>query len=61
VVLLDHGRVIARGPHEELLVTEPRYRDVLAAMEADQDNDDDATKEIHDGGVSPIATGGGGD
>lgn len=33
VVLLDGGRVVARGPHEELLVSEPRYRDVLAAME----------------------------
>jgi ATP-binding cassette, subfamily B, bacterial len=34
VVLLDQGRVIASGPHQELLDTEPRYRDVLAAMEA---------------------------
>lgn len=33
VVLLDGGRVVARGPHEDLLMTEPRYRDVLAAME----------------------------
>ena len=34
VVLLDEGRVIASGPHEELLAGEPRYREVLAAMEA---------------------------
>ena len=38
VVLLDGGRVIARGPHEELLDTEPRYRDVLAAMDAAGDD-----------------------
>jgi ATP-binding cassette, subfamily B, bacterial len=33
VVLLDEGRVIASGPHQQLLDDEPRYRDVLAAME----------------------------
>ena len=33
VVLLDEGRVIASGPHQRLLDTEPRYREVLAAME----------------------------
>jgi ATP-binding cassette, subfamily B, bacterial len=32
VVLLDQGRVIASGPHQQLLATEPRYREVLAAM-----------------------------
>ena len=32
VVLLDGGRVVASGTHDHLLVTEPRYRDVLAAM-----------------------------
>ncbi len=37
VVLLDGGRVVASGPHQELLDTEPRYREVLAAMEADED------------------------
>ena len=38
VVLLDAGRVVASGPHDELLATEPRYRDVLAAMErSDED------------------------
>ncbi|HSL73840.1 MAG TPA: ABC transporter ATP-binding protein [Ilumatobacteraceae bacterium] len=34
VVLLDQGRVVATGRHQDLLNTEPRYRDVLAAMEA---------------------------
>ncbi len=35
VVLLDGGRVVARGPHEDLLAGEPRYREVLAAMSDD--------------------------
>ena len=34
VVLLDEGRVVASGPHQQLLDTEPKYREVLAAMEA---------------------------
>jgi ATP-binding cassette subfamily B protein len=37
VVLLDGGRVVASGPHQELLDTEPRYREVLAAMAADDE------------------------
>lgn len=32
VVLLDEGRVAARGIHQELLMTNERYREVLAAM-----------------------------
>jgi ATP-binding cassette subfamily B protein len=39
VVLLDGGRVVASGPHQELLDTEPRYREVLAAMEAEDDKE----------------------
>jgi ATP-binding cassette subfamily B protein len=31
VVLLDEGRVVADGTHDELLATDDRYRDVLAA------------------------------
>ena len=34
VVLLGEGRVLASGPHQELLASEPLYRNVLAAMEA---------------------------
>ena len=45
VVLLDHGRVIARGRHDELLATEPRYRDVLAAMEQ---SDDEERRDLSD-------------
>ena len=33
VVLLDGGRVAATGTHAELLATDQRYRDVLAAMD----------------------------
>ena len=39
VVLLDRGRVVASGPHQELLDREPRYRNVLAAMEAADDEE----------------------
>lgn len=38
VVLLDGGNVVARGPHDELLATNQRYRDVLAAMEHDDED-----------------------
>ena len=33
VVLLDEGRIVAEGTHEELLVHSDRYREVLAAAE----------------------------
>ncbi|MEM7271777.1 MAG: ABC transporter ATP-binding protein [Actinomycetota bacterium] len=35
VVFVDRGRVVATGTHDELLITEPRYRAVLAAAEDD--------------------------
>ncbi len=34
VALLDHGRVLAVGTHQELLADEPRYREVLATVES---------------------------
>ncbi len=34
VVLLDRGRVVAEGTHQELLAGVPRYREVLAEQEA---------------------------
>ncbi|MEM8747037.1 MAG: ABC transporter ATP-binding protein [Actinomycetota bacterium] len=46
VVLLDEGRVIASGTHEELLRTDERYVDVLAAMEQSLDEDADATDRL---------------
>jgi ATP-binding cassette subfamily B protein len=35
VVLLDGGRVVAEGTHDELLRTSPEYRTVLARAEAE--------------------------
>jgi ATP-binding cassette subfamily B protein len=35
VAYLEGGRIVARGSHEELLATEPRYAATLAAAEAD--------------------------
>jgi ATP-binding cassette subfamily B protein len=37
VVLLDEGRVVAEGTHEQLLATNARYQEVLARAEADED------------------------
>ncbi len=31
VALLDHGRIVAEGTHDELLATSQRYREILAA------------------------------
>ncbi len=53
VALLDEGRVIAVGTHDELLATDQRYRDVLAAMDRpDDDGADDA-----DGRPGGVASG----
>jgi ATP-binding cassette, subfamily B, bacterial len=38
VALLDGGRVVAEGTHAELLVSEPRYADVLARTDAEARN-----------------------
>lgn len=46
VVLIDGGRVAAAGSHDELLATEPRYRDVLAAMPDDGGVDDEAGDDV---------------
>jgi ATP-binding cassette, subfamily B, bacterial len=43
VVLLDEGRVVATGRHEELLATEPRYREVLASWAARDESADTDT------------------
>lgn len=43
VVLLDGGRVVASGRHQLLLDSEPRYREVLAAMAAEDEAELDET------------------
>ena len=37
IVVLDHGRIVARGEHAELLESSPLYREIVAA---------DATPEL---------------
>jgi ATP-binding cassette subfamily B protein len=59
VVLLDGGRVVASGPHQELLDTEPRYREVLAAMEASDAEERAELNEPTD--QAPTFSAGGGD
>jgi ATP-binding cassette subfamily B protein len=47
VVLLDEGRVAATGTHDELLATNERYREVLAALMDDDDlESDDIESEV---------------
>jgi len=53
VVLLDHGRVVASGPHQELLDREPRYRDVLAAM-AEEDDEQRAELAAESGDAADV-------
>jgi ATP-binding cassette subfamily B protein len=38
VVLLDEGRVVAEGTHDELLLTNARYRDILARSESAEED-----------------------
>jgi ATP-binding cassette subfamily B protein len=40
VVLLDGGRIVADGTHDELLTSSARYREVLARAELDAHGDD---------------------
>lgn len=55
VVLLDGGRAVAAGPHQELLDTEPRYRDVLAAMTAEAEAGGESTTGV----ATPVSGDGG--
>ncbi|MEZ5295333.1 MAG: ATP-binding cassette domain-containing protein [Ilumatobacteraceae bacterium] len=45
VVVVDDGRVIADGTHDDLLASEPRYRAVLAAAELADASDRDGVPE----------------
>lgn len=42
VVLLDGGTMVAQGTHQHLLDTDARYREVLAALAAEIDDEDDS-------------------
>jgi len=37
VVLLEGGKIVADGTHQHLMATEPRYAEVLAHLEADEE------------------------
>jgi ATP-binding cassette subfamily B protein len=54
VVLLDEGRIVAEGSHDELLATSERYRQVLASasMVGDSNSAHDASA------LDPSALGG---
>ena len=42
VVLLEGGRAVATGTHAELMATEPRYVDVLAHVDEDEAEEEEA-------------------
>ena len=44
VILLDEGRIVAEGTHQELLNSNSRYQQVLAASSDDQEIDPDPTE-----------------
>ena len=37
ILVLDHGRVIAQGSHEELLATSDTYREIVASQGAQEE------------------------
>jgi len=39
VAVVEHGRIVAEGTHDELLATEPRYAEILAQAEAEAEAD----------------------
>ena len=43
VVLLEGGKIVADGTHQQLMVTEPRYAEVLAHLESD---DEEKAEEV---------------
>jgi ATP-binding cassette, subfamily B, bacterial len=48
VVLLEGGKIVADGTHQQLMVTEPRYAEVLAHLEADdEEKAEEVEQEAH--------------
>ncbi|CAN5860420.1 hypothetical protein BH24ACT3_BH24ACT3_07780 [soil metagenome] len=45
VVLVDEGRIVAEGTHDELLATSARYREVLASANAEDSAAEKAARE----------------
>jgi ABC-type multidrug transport system ATPase subunit len=58
VVLIDGGRIVARGSHDELLATVPLYGEILAQAELEEGGVEDV--ELEDGGLedAPLADAG---
>ena len=52
VVLIDGGRVVAQGAHDELLATDQRYREVLAALTDEDEAEIDARLDARLDGVT---------
>jgi ATP-binding cassette subfamily B protein len=48
VVLVEGGKVVASGTHQELMATEPRYSEVLAHSDGDEVLDDDVPTDEDD-------------
>ncbi|MFV2038681.1 MAG: ABC transporter ATP-binding protein [Acidimicrobiales bacterium] len=51
VVLLEHGRIVAQGTHQELLATQPLYVQILAEA-GDDDGDGDGDGDDDDAGAT---------
>jgi ATP-binding cassette subfamily B protein len=60
IVLLEGGRIVATGTHQELLRTEPRYSRTLSQIQEEQTeaaakgDDRDAPTQIKDEDIAPI-------